>query len=203
MGGISVPYEVVAINGSPRVGGNTQLALNQVAEPLAAAGIRVEHIQIGNMRLWGCQACMACARTKDGRCAYGNDDGLNDILRKVYAADGLIVGSPTYFGGLTAPTKAFIDRCGYVCRTSDPKHMRGKVGAAVAIHRRAGANTVYQAINMLFGIMEMPIASSSYWPMAVARAPGEFAQDEEGARTMSTLGENMAEMIRKLRGERP
>lgn len=189
-------YKVIAINGSPRAGGNTETALKLVASELEAQGIQVEHVQVGNMRLWGCQACMGCAKLLNGHCAY--DDGLNEILDKIWAADGLIIGSPTYFGTMTSGTKAFIDRLGYTARANG-NLLKGKVGAPVAVHRRAGANTVYAAINYLFGLSEMPIATSSYWSMAVARQPGEMEQDEEGMRTMRTLGRNMAEMIQKLR----
>lgn len=191
-------YRVILINGSPRKGGNTQLALNEVAGSLSSAGIDAEHIQIGNMRLWGCQACGGCSKNKNRRCAYG--DGLNEILEKIWAADGLVIGSPTYYGTMTAGTKAFIDRCGYVAGANG-RLLEGKIGAAVAIHRRAGANTVYAGINYLFGISGMPIATSRYWNMGVALQPGDFQEDEEGIDTMRMLGESMAEMIKKLRCE--
>ena len=192
--------KVLLVNGSPRKNGNTQAALDTVAAQLVANGIEVEHIQIGNMRLWGCQACSGCEKTRDGRCAYGESDGMNELLGKVWASDGLVIGSPTYFGSLTSATKSFIDRCGYVCRVTDRNLLRGKVGAAVAVHRRAGALNVYQQINLLFGIGEMPIASSSYWSMACARVPGEYEQDAEGVQTMEVLGDNMAKMLIELRG---
>ncbi|MDL2206200.1 flavodoxin family protein [Eubacteriales bacterium OttesenSCG-928-N13] len=190
-------YKVIAINGSPRIGAsNTRRAMDIVSEQLAAQGIQVEHIQIGNMRLWGCQACGGCQKRKDGHCAY--DDGLNVILDKIWEADGLLIGSPTYYGGMTAQTKAFIDRCGYVSGANGHL-LKGKIGAAVAIHRRAGANTTYAGIQYLFGISEMPIATSSYWNMGVARDLGTMDQDAEGIQIFTTLGQNMAEMIQKLR----
>ena len=190
--------KVLLVNGSPRKGGNTQMALNTVADALGAAGIETEHVQIGNMQLWGCQACGKCAKTKDGRCAFGDSDGLNEILAKVWAADGLVIGSPTYFGSLTTATKAFIDRCGFTARQTNL--LRGKVGAAVAVHRRAGALNVYEQINLLFGISEMPIATSAYWTMANAQGLGSYAEDTEGVSTMRILARNMIPMLIKLRG---
>ena len=192
---------VILINGSPRKGGNTQLALNDIAAELEAAGIKTQHVQIGNMRLWGCQACMACSKSKDARCIYGDEDGLNPIIQQVLNADGVVIGSPTYFGSLTTATKAFIDRCGYTCRAMDRESLAGKVGATVAVHRRAGALGVYHQINQFFGINQMPIATSSYWAMVDALKPGDYKNDTEGIETMKQLGQNMANMILKLRGK--
>ncbi len=189
---------VVAINGSPRKNGNTRRALEIAGGRLEAHGIRVEHIQLGGLRVRGCQACMWCRTHPDKkRCAF-DDDGMNEILARVWEADGLLVGSPTYYSNLTTETKAFIDRCGYVSGANGGL-LKGKIGAPVVSVRRAGGNVTYASINYLFGISQMPIATSSYWNMTLSRDIGDIENDAEGIRTFETLGDNMAEMILKLR----
>lgn len=189
-------YRVLALNGSPRENGNTQRALDIVCGRLRQRDIDVSQVRLDGVMSRGCRACCQCQKNKDRRCAI--EDELNVILQQVWEADALIIGSPTYFSGVTAETKAFIDRCGYVSRANGGL-LRGKIGAAVAVHRRAGANITYAQINYLFGVSEMPIATSSYWNLGVARQPGALDQDEEGVNTFVTLGDNLAEMIVKLR----
>lgn len=191
-------FKVVAVNGSPHPKGNTFHALKLCTERLEKVGIEVEHVQLGGMLLHGCQACGACFKLQNRRCAF--NDGLNEILEKVWEADGLLIGSPTYYSGMTSETKAFIDRCGYVAKANG-RLLNGKIGAPVVVHRRAGANMVYAGINYLFGITGMPIATSCYWNMGVALQQGDLANDEESVGIFETLGDNMAQMIQKLRGK--
>lgn len=188
---------VLAINGSPRKNGNTKRALMIAGERLEQHGICVEHVQLGGLRVRGCQACNWCRKNPEKRCFY-DDDGMNEILARVWEADGLLIGSPTYYSNLTTETKAFIDRCGYVSGANGGL-LKGKIGAPVVSVRRAGGNITYTAINFLFGISQMPIATSSYWNMTLSRDIGDIENDEEGIRTFETLGDNMAEMIKKLR----
>lgn len=186
---------VVAINGSPRKDGNTHRALEIVGEELTACGMEVELIQLGGIVVRGCQACRACAK-RNGLCAL--DDGMNEILRRVWAADGLLIGSPTYFSNVSTETKAFIDRCGCVSGANGGL-LRGKIGAAVTAARRAGSNMTFAAINYLFTKCEMPVATSGYWNMTLAREPGDIDADSEGVETFRTLGRNMAFLLERLR----
>ncbi|MGI6238099.1 MAG: flavodoxin family protein [Christensenellales bacterium] len=188
---------VLKINGSPRLNGNTSKALDIAGRRLEARGIRVERIQLGGMLLRGCQGCRWCRQNPVKRCVF-DDDGLNEILEKVWAADGLLIGSPTYYSNVTTEVKAFIDRCGFVSG-SNGGLLKGKIGAPVVSVRRSGGNFVYAAINYLFGISQMPIATSSYWNMTLSLGPNDIVNDEEGIRTFETLGDNMAEMVLKLR----
>ena len=123
---------------------------------------------------------------------------MNDFIDKAAEADGIIIGSPTYFSNVSTEVKAFIDRCGYVNRSNGGDILRGKPGAAVAVARRAGANVVYSAINYFFGIAEMPIVSSSYWNMTLSRDLGDVQKDEEAINVFRTLGKNMAFLLKKL-----
>ncbi len=186
--------KAVLLNGSPRINGNTKQALQIVAAELNARDIETEIIQLGGKTFAGCRACGLCGKTRDGKCAV--DDGMNEIIGRVFAADAVVIGSPTYFANVTAEVKAFIDRCGYVSRSCGGL-LKYKPGAAVVIARRAGADFVYAAINFFFGIAEMPIAASSYWNMSLARLPGDIQKDEEGIATFKTLGENLARLIER------
>ena len=184
---------VVLLNGSPRKEGNTKQALLIIAAELNEEGIETEIINLGGHVFSGCRACGGCGRNKDGKCVI--DDGMNDIINSVFNADGLVIGSPTYFANVTTEVKAFIDRCGYVSKSCGGL-LKGKSGAAAVVARRAGADFVYAAINFFFGIAEMPIATSSYWNLALARDIGEMQKDEEGIRTFKTLGKNLASLIK-------
>jgi multimeric flavodoxin WrbA len=190
--------KVVAFNGSPRANGNTAGAIGYVFEELNKEGIETELVQIGNKKLAGCIACRKCFETKDKKCSHGND-GMNDYIAKMDEADGIIIGSPVYFGNVTAMTKALIERAGYVAM-ANPGILERKVGAPVVAVRRAGSNFTYAAINFLFGLKQMAIATSSYWNMTLARNPGEIEKDEEGIITFKNLGKNMAWLLKKTKG---
>jgi multimeric flavodoxin WrbA len=187
--------KVIAFNGSPRKKGNTNAALEIVLEELKKEGIKVELIQMGSADVRGCTACGACGKNKDERCVI--DDEVNGWIQKIKKADGIIIGSPTYFGGLSAQTKAFIDRVGYVSR-GNGNLLRRKVGAAVAVNRRAGSLNTFDEINRLFLIGEMLVVGSTYWNVVSAQKPGDTLNDAEGVATMQNLGKNMAWLLKKL-----
>ncbi len=188
--------KVVAFNGSPRKEGNTALMIKKVFEVLEKKGIECEFVQIGGEMIRGCRACGKCKELQSGKCIM-DDDIINSCIEKMKEADGIIIGSPTYFASLSSETKALIDRCGYAARSSGNIFKR-KVGAAVVAVRRAGALNVFQAINNFYLISEMIVPGSTYWNLGVARDINDFSKDEEGIRTMEILGENMAWLLNKL-----
>jgi len=188
--------KVVAFNGSSRVNGNTAQSLEIVLEEIRKEGIETELIQVGGKKLSGCKACMMCRKNQDKRCAI-QDDEMNSFIEKMIEADGIIIGSPTYFSNVTAEIKALIDRCGYVAK-SNGGFLKGKVGAPVVAVRRAGSNFTYAAINFFFGISEMIVPGSTYWNMTLALQPGDVWKDEEGIATFRTLGKNIAALLKKL-----
>ena len=188
--------KVVAINGSPRPQGNTALLLKRVLEVLQKEGIETEMVQLGGHLVHGCRACYRCFGTKDLRCSQP-DDMINDCIARMVQADGILLGSPTYVTDVTTEMKALIDRACLVAKANqDP--FRRKVGAAVVAVRRAGATHVFDTLNHFFLIGQMIVPGSSYWNIAVGRQPGEVEHDEEGMRTMTVLGENMAWLLRQL-----
>ncbi len=189
---------VVAFNGSPKKEGNTYLLIQRVFEELKKEGIETEYIHSGGKPLRGCTACLKCREIKDKKCVLP-DDGLNGYVEKMEQAQGIILGSPVYFSNVTAEMKALIERAGYVSGANGGL-LKRKVGAAVVAVRRAGATIAYSDINFFFGIQEMIIPGSSYWNLGIGRMPGEVLGDEEGLRTMATLGNNMAWLLKKLHG---
>ena len=188
--------KVVAFNGSPRKGGNTSILIRNVLDVLESQGIQTETVQVGGKPVRGCIACYKCFENKDRHCAVDKDT-LNDCIDRMAAADGIILGSPTYFACMTSEIKALIDRAGMVSRANGMM-LRRKVGAAVVAARRAGAVHTFDSINHFFTINEMIISGSYYWNMGFGREKGEVENDAEGLATMKTLGENMAWLLKKI-----
>ena len=188
--------KAIAVNGSPRKKGNTFLLLNMVLDELKARGIETELIQAGGRDIHGCIACGKCSGFSPAKCVF-DDDIVNASIRKLETADALIIGSPVYFGSLTAQTKAFIDRVGFATRPH--KVLKGMVCASVTAVRRNGALTAFNAINNLFTISEAIVIGSSYWNQGIGVKIGDVMQDEEGIETMKTLGQNMADALFALK----
>ena len=191
--------KVVAFNGSARKDGNTALLIRHVFTELEAAGIETELVQLANRRFVGCTGCLKCAETKDDRCSGLNDDGLNACIEKMLAAEGIIIGSPTYYANCTATTQALMERAGYATRKSGDKLAR-KVGAAVVAVRRGGAIHAFDSINHWFQINGMIVVGSSYWNIGIGRDVGDVESDTEGLETMQTLGRTMAWALERLHG---
>ena len=171
--------KVLLINGSPRENGNTFTALSEVAKTLNSEGVETEIISIGKQAVQGCIACGMCGRN-GARCTF-RDDLYYKVWRTVKdGIDGLVIGSPVYYGGPNGSLCALLDRVFY----SLGNELKFKPGASVVVCRRGGASAAFDRLNKYFTILNMPVVSS--------------AQDEEGMQTMRTLGRNMAWMIRKL-----
>ena len=187
--------KVILINGSPRKEGNTYLALKECAGEIEKYGIETEIFHIGNQAVHGCIACNSCAKT--GKCIF-SDDVMPEMLAKMQEADGIIIGSPTYYAGPNGSLCALLDRAFY----SGSHKMKYKPGAAVAVCRRGGASAALDRLNKYFTINEMPLVSSQYWNIVHGCVPGEAQHDAEGLQTMRALGKNMAYIVKKLSGEK-
>jgi len=188
--------KVVAFNGSARKDGNTAILITHVFRELEKAGITTELVQLSGSRIHGCIACMKCFENKDQRCSVKNDIA-NSCIEKMLEADGIILGSPTYFANVSTEMKALIDRAGMVSRANSNMLTR-KVGAAVVAVRRAGSIHVFNSINHFFFIGQMIVPGSSYWNIGIGRQKGEVEKDDEGIETMKNLGTNMAWLLQKL-----
>jgi multimeric flavodoxin WrbA len=190
--------KVIAFNGSVRKEGNTAILLNLVLDELKAEGIETELYSLAGKPIQGCIACFKCFEKKNRRCNVEKDI-INECIQKMDEADGILLGSPTYFADVSAGMKALIERCGMVGGANNKMYKR-KVGAAVVAVRRAGAIHVFNSLNYFFTINEMIIPGSTYWNIGIGRQPGEVNSDAEGVQTMKNLGKNMAWLMKKTNG---
>ena len=182
--------KVLMINGSPRAKGNTTIALGQMEAVFAEEGIEVDSVRVGNQAVRGCIACGKCSQI--GKCVF--DDCVNELAAKFEQADGLVVGTPVYYGSANATLVAVLDRLFY----STPFDKTMKVGAAVAVARRGGLTATFDELNKYFTICGMPVASGQYWNGAHGAAPGEADQDAEGLQQMRTLARNMSFLMKSI-----
>jgi multimeric flavodoxin WrbA len=154
-------------------------------------------IQLAGEQIHGCMACGTCRKVKNMECKIVNDN-VNEYIKKMVEADGIILGSPTYFSMMTPEMKALIDRAGFVAMANGGLFKR-KVGAAVVAVRRAGGVPTFDGINHFFLISQMIVPGSSYWNVGIGLNPGDVEKDAEGMQTMETLGKNMAWLLKKIK----
>ena len=182
--------KVLILNGSPRVGGNTSLALDEMVKIFDEEGIETEVIRVGNKAIRGCIACGKCARL--GKCVF--DDAVNEAAPLFEEAAGIVAAGPVYYASANGTLVSFMDRLFH----STPFDKTMKVGATLAVCRRGGASATFDQINKYFTISNMPVASSQYWNSVHGRAPGEAAQDAEGLQTVRVLARNMSFLMKSI-----
>ncbi|MDO4620433.1 MAG: flavodoxin family protein [Lachnospiraceae bacterium] len=182
--------KVLILNGSPRMDGNTTIALREMEEVFRAEDVEVETVQVGMKDIRGCIACGKCSEL--GKCVF--DDVVNELAPKFEAADGLVIASPVYYASANATLVACLDRLFY--STGFDKTM--KVGASVVCARRGGLSATFDELNKFFTISGMPVASSQYWNSIHGRAKGEAEVDEEGKQTMRVLARNMTFLMKSI-----
>lgn len=191
--------KVVAFNGSPRKNGNTSILIRTVFEVLEKEGIETELVNLAGKDIKGCIACYKCFEQKENeyKC-LSIDDIINECIEKMIKADGIILGSPTYFSNVTTEMKAFIDRAGMVAY-ANPGLLRHKVGASVSVATVSGTTQALMMMDSFFLCLEMFIVGSSYFNMALGNEKGDVEKDERGLGTMKVLGRNMAFLLKKLK----
>jgi multimeric flavodoxin WrbA len=184
--------KVVAINGSPRSEGNTELCLKVIEKELEKENIALEIIQVGNKQISGCTACYHCLSTGSGHCII--DDEVNQWIDKMTESDGIILASPVYYGGIAGTMKCFLDR---VFLAAGPS-FHHKVGAALTTLRRSGGLETFQQLNAYMNTMEMVMASSDYWSAVHGLDKGEVQEDTEGIEVVAKLGRNIAWLVKVI-----
>lgn len=182
--------KVLILNGSPRVNGNTSIAIKEMVKVFDGNDVESEVVQLGNMDIRGCMACNYCYKNK--KCAI--DDIVNELAVKFNECDGLVVATPVYFASANATLIACLDRLFY--STSFDK--RFKVGASVVCARRGGASATFDELNKYFTISGMPIASANYWNSIHGRKVAEAEHDLEGLQTMRALANNMVFLMKSI-----
>jgi len=185
--------KVLLISGSPKPNGNTAQLMQECAKVIQDSGVEAEVVSLADMKIESCIACQKCAKT--GEC--GLDDGLNEIIRKVKQADGLIVGVPVYFGIARGDMICALQRIGYVSRNTS-NFLAGKIGGPIAVARRGGQTMTLQQLLMFFLINDMIVPGSSYWNMVFGRLPGEALKDDEGVAAIRHFSSNVANLVKKL-----
>ena len=180
--------KVLLINGSPHKNGCTYTALAEVAAELEKNGVETEIFHIGTKPVGGCVACWACKQL--GKCAF--DDTVNEALPKLAEADGVVFGSPVYYACANGSMLGFMQRLSI----AGGQHLQFKPAAIVASARRAGTTTALEAMEKVPQFFEMPLISSTYWPMVHGGKAEEAAADAEGMQIMRNLGRNMAWILR-------
>lgn len=187
--------KVLLINGSPHQKGNTAIALGEVAAQLEKNGIDSEIVWIGNQPVRRCIACGKCKTQTDGRCIF-DDDVCNRISAKFDGSDALIIGSPVYYGQPNGAVLSVNQRAFF----SNGDAIAGKPAAAIDVCRRGGATASFEALNLPFQMMNMPVVASQYWNIVYGRDTGQAALDAEGMQTMRALANNMAFLLKATGG---
>lgn len=185
--------KVIAINGSPRVNGNTGAALKVMTDELERQGIETETIQVGNRNIHGCTACGVCSTSEGRRCMF-SDDCCNEVTQKMRDADGFILGAPTYYGGMPGPMKSFLDRALFSTSTG----FRGKVATGVVAVRRAGGVDVLHQLNNFLNLAQTVTPPSQYWTLAYGLHKDEIAGDGEGIQTLVKHARAMAWLLKLI-----
>lgn len=189
---------VLGIAGSPRREGNTEILMKTALGVLEGEGLQTEFLSLADRPIKPCVACRGCFASDTIRCVQ-EDPAFEGILDKFAQADGILVGSPVYFGSATPQIMALLDRVGYVSR-KHPQLLRRKAGAAIVVARRAGQNFTFAQLNYFFLISEMIVPGSTYWNVAFGREKGEVENDTEGMETVKNLARNMAWLMKRLAG---
>ena len=180
--------KVLLINGSPHQKGCTFTALEEVENTLRAGGVDTEMIWVGTKAIPGCLGCGKCGNA--GPCVF--NDMVNQIQERLSEFDGIVIGSPVYYGGISGQLKCFLDRL----FQSSLYEFSGKLAAAVVSCRRGGASMAFQSLNMYFTISNMTVVGSQYWNQVHGFTPEDVRKDEEGLQTMRTLAQNMAWLLK-------
>ena len=186
--------KIALLNGSPNKNGCTFTALSECAGAIEEMGAETEIIQLGTKPVRGCIDCGRCGEKRDRKCVF-DDDVCNEISDRLYAADGIIIGSPVYYASANGTLCAVLDRIFY----SSYGAFAGKPAAAVVSCRRGGASAAFDRLNKYFTINQMPVISSTYWNSVHGSSPEDVKKDLEGLQVMRALGRNMVFLIESIK----
>ena len=187
---LTAHLKVVMLNGSPRPNGNIALAFREMEQVFAENDVDYENILLGRMDVRGCITCETCR--KNGKCVF--NDVVNEVAEKFERADGLVIGSPVYYGSANGTIMSALQRLFY--STHFDKSF--KVGASVVSARRSGCTATFDELNKFYTLSNMPIATSQYWNNIYGWEPGEGEIDAEGKQVMRVLARNMVFLMKSI-----
>ena len=182
--------KVLMLNGSPRENGNIALAFHEMESVFEKEGVEYENILLGRTDIRGCIACETCR--KNGKCVF--NDIVNELAVKFEEADGLVIGSPVYYGSANGTLMSALQRLFY--STHFDKSL--KVGASVVSARRSGCTATFDELNKFFTLSNMPVATSQYWNNIYGWEPGEGRVDDKGMQVMRVLARNMVFLMKSI-----
>ena len=182
--------KVIAFNGSPHNNGVIAKGISIMKNELEKEDISVEVVHVGDKNIHGCIDCHKCRELK--HCALTGDP-VNEAFEKMQASDGVILGSPVYYGGIAGTFKCFLDRLFF-----PGPDMRFKAGAAVVSLRRSGGIATFHQLNNYLNLAQIIITPGVYWNVIHGNNEKEVLQDLEGLQIMEIQGRNMAWLLKTL-----
>jgi len=189
--------KVIALNGSPRLVGNTSNVLNDVLDEIEKEGIEVEQIQLYSYDMDPCNDCRSCEMRGDGRCII--EDGLNEIVDELRAADGFILASPSYYGACSGQMKIFMERAGLPLEKGG-LGLRGKVGGALVVNAHDGGSMAYAQMVSWMLRNQMIVVGGTPMPILRALNSPQYLDDEMGMKGVMSMARNMSETVLRLNG---
>ena len=187
--------KVVAFDGSATRDGSIAVLLRRTLAELEAEGVETELLFLQKDRRTGCYMCGQCAHKRDSSCSRPADDGLRRCIRRILAADGLVVGSPVYAAGSSPATQALFQRLERAGRGGSGR-LACKVAAAVVDPRSGGASRTAARLNGWFAANEMIVVG----PPRAAGPEAAAAPGDHGEETAARLGRTMAGVLKRLGG---
>lgn len=181
--------KILLINGSPNEYGCVDAALAEIANTLHQNEVESEILWLGKKPMQDCIACGSCRET--GQCVF--KDLVNETAARFDEFDGLVIGSPVYYGGANGRLTSFLDRLFY---SIDKAKLAGKLGASVVTCRRGGATAAFERLNQYFLITNMHVVGSQYWNQVHGNTAEQAKRDLEGMQTMRTLAQNMVYLLK-------
>ena len=183
--------KVVGISGSNRQGGNTSTLVELALDAARDYGVETEFIELADFQILPCRHFLKCYEL--GRCSQ--DDDLNPIIEKMCNAHGIIFGSPVHYASVTSQMKNFMDRVGRFA------HLEGKIGAALAVARKSGADIALNQLLFFMLVKEMIVPGGVSWPIGFAMNVGDIRSDMEAMRMAEQMGRRVAflsDLVAKL-----
>ena len=187
--------KVVVFDGSARPGGSITALLARVRDVLESEGIETEALRLEKNPYTGCTVCGQCGHRRDLSCSRPPEDGLRRCVRKLLAADGLVIGSPAYSAKCSPAVQALMVRAEATRRAGVEHPLACKVAGAVVDARSPGSPGTYRALTGWFRDHEMIVVEAS---PRVREARAGAGGGDDGAAAMAELGRTMAWILRRL-----